>query len=155
MKEVDDFAEKLGCKISLRGNKIINKNGKVFLVNKKIFEYSKKKFFYAGLFLGNIKKGKIDPSLYLLSLLSKNKANKVIVDNKTAWLVIYGRNILKNGILGVEGSLQKGDIVLILNSYGDCLGLGKIVFDFDKKSKENEVIVKNLFDIGDFLRREK
>ncbi len=155
MKVVNDFAEKLGSKFSLAENKIINKNGRVFLVNKKLYEYSKNNIFNAGLFLGNIKKGKIVPSLYLLSLLSKNKANKVIVDNKAAWLVIYGKDIFRKGILRVEGLLKKGDITLILNSYGDCLGLGKIAIDLDKKSKENEVIVKNLFDIGDFLRREK
>lgn len=155
MRVVDDFAEKLCSNFSVSKDKIINKNGKIFLVNKKLIKYSKKNFFYAGLFLGKIKKGQIDPSLYLLSLLSKNKANKVIVDNKTAWQVIYGKNIYKNGILGFEGSFQKGDIVLILNNYSDCLGLGKIERDLNKKSKENEIIVKNLFDIGDFLRREK
>ena len=155
MKVVEDFVEKLGSKFSLASNKIINKNGRVFLVNKKFYEYYKKSFFYAGLFLGNIKKGKLVPSLYLLSLLSKNIANKVIVDDKMAWLVIYGKDIFSKGILRVEGSLQKGDITLILNSYGDCLGLGKIIFDLDKKSEEDKVIVKNLFDIGDFLRREK
>ena len=155
MKVIEDFVEKLGSKLSLTDNRIINKDGRIFLLNKEVYEYYKKNFFYAGLFLGNIKKRKLVPSLYLLSLLSKNKANKVIVDNKSAWSVIYGKDIYNQGILRFEGSLQKGDITLILNSYGDCLGMGKIMFDLDKKSKENEVIVKNLFDIGDFLRREK
>ena len=76
MKVIEDFAEELGGKISFDDNNIINKNGRVFLVNKKLYEYTKKNLLYAGLYLGNIKKGKICPSFILLSILKKNKANK-------------------------------------------------------------------------------
>lgn len=154
LRVIQDFFEKLGSKSPLANNNIINKKGRIFLVNKNLYEYSKMDFFYAGLYLGNIKKGKIIPSLYLLSFLSKNKANKVIVDNKTAWLFIYGKNIFSEGILRVDDPLKKGDLTLILNSYDDCLGLGKLLDDLNKKSTQNKVIIENLFDIGDFLRRE-
>ena len=90
----------------------------------------------------------------MLAFLSKNKANKVIVDNKTAWLFIYGKNIFSEGILRVDDPLKKGDLTLILNSYDDCLGLGKLLIDLNKKPTQNKVIIENLFDIGDFLRRE-
>ena len=154
MKVIEDFAEELGSKISFGDNNIINKNGRVFLVNKKLYEYTKKNLLYAGLYLGNIKKGKICPSFILLSILKKNKANKVIIDNKAAWLFICGRDIFSKRILRIEGSSKKGSKTLILNNFGDCLGFGEILFDLEKKSKHNKVIIKNLLDIGDFLRRE-
>ena len=63
LRVIQDFFEKLSSKSSLADNKIINKKGRIFLVNKNLYEYSKMDFFYAGLYLGNIKKGKIIPSL--------------------------------------------------------------------------------------------
>ena len=154
MKLFEDFTAKFGCKLSLIGKNIINKSGRIFLVNKNLLKYCKRNFIYAGLYLGKIKKGKIFPSLYLLSILSKIKSNKVIVDDKASWLVICGRDVFGERILKVEGSIKKGNLVLVLNTYGECLGYGKIIRDLDKKPKQNEVFIENLLDIGDFLRRE-
>jgi ribosome biogenesis protein Nip4 len=42
-----------------------------------------------------------------------------------------------------------------MNRHGECLGFGKILFDIDGEKDGNKVIVKNVSDIGDFLRREK
>jgi ribosome biogenesis protein Nip4 len=43
--------------------------------------------------------------------------------------------------------------VLVLNSYGECLGFGKILRSLDGKRKG--LAVENILDIGDFLRRER
>jgi hypothetical protein len=53
----------------------------------------------------------------------------------------------------VKGSKRKGDYTLTLNRHGECLGFGKILFNLDRKIEG--VTVKNISDIGDFLRREK
>jgi ribosome biogenesis protein Nip4 len=44
---------------------------------------------------------------------------------------------------------------LILNNFNDCLGFGRIIIDLDKKTQKNEVVIRNILDIGDFLRREQ
>jgi ribosome biogenesis protein Nip4 len=40
-----------------------------------------------------------------------------------------------------------------MNTYGECLGFGALTARVDVKGEN--VAVKNAFDIGDFLRREK
>jgi ribosome biogenesis protein Nip4 len=56
------------------------------------------------------------------------------------------------GIMKVMGSKKKGNYSLVLNRHGECLGFGRIVCDLDK---ENEgVAIRNISDVGDFLRRE-
>ena len=77
----------------------------------------------------------------------------MVVDAKTAWLFICGRDIFKRGIVKVEGSNKKDAYTLVLNQHGECLGFGKILYDLD--GEKGRVAVKNISDIGDFLRREK
>ena len=52
------------------------------------------------------------------------------------------------------GSRRKGDHTLVLNEFGECLGFGKIIGSLDEAAKNSEVVVRNVSDIGDFLRRE-
>jgi ribosome biogenesis protein Nip4 len=85
-------------------------------------------------------------------MLAKGEANKIVVDRKAAWLFVCGRDIFRRGILAVHGSRRKGDYVLVLNEFGECLGFGKITHSLD--AVETQVVVKNISDVGDFLRRE-
>jgi ribosome biogenesis protein Nip4 len=109
-------------------------------------------FFYAGLYLGKTRKGRFFPSFNLMKMIGKTKANKVVVDKKTEWLFICGRDIFKRGIKKVKGSREKGSYVLILNMKDECLGYGKILHNLNKTGEK--VVIKNILDIGDFLRRE-
>jgi ribosome biogenesis protein Nip4 len=86
-------------------------------------------------------------------LLAEKKASSIIVDKKTEWLFICGRDIFKQGIVNIVGAGSKGEHVLVLNKRGECLGFGRIVCDLSKT--ERGLAVKNILDIGDFLRREK
>ncbi len=79
----------------------------------------------------------------------------IIVDKKTAWLFICGRDVFKQGILKLMGTKRKGDYTLVLNEHKECLGFGKILHDIHKEREANKVVVKNILDIGDFLRRER
>jgi ribosome biogenesis protein Nip4 len=51
------------------------------------------------------------------------------------------------------GSKRRDEYTLILNQYGECLGFGRILGNLDEMVKG--VVVKNISDLGDFLRREK
>ena len=153
MKIIEEFTNKLASDISFANKCIINNDGRLFLIDKKFKKYPKK-FFFAGIYLGKIKTGRFTPSLFLLSILSKNKANRVIINNRASWLFICGKDISLKGLLGFKGVIKEGDLSLVLNSYNDCLGYGKVILDIDQKDS-NKIFLKNILDIGDFLRREK
>jgi ribosome biogenesis protein Nip4 len=111
-------------------------------------------FLYAGTYLGKIRKKRFFPSFILLRMIAADKkANKIVVDKKTAWLFICGRDIFTSGIVKTSGSTKKGAYMLVLNQYDECLGFGRITQSLDLK--RGGVAVKNISDIGDFLRREK
>lgn len=155
MKPVENFISQFKASVILDESLIVKKQNRYFLLNEDLKREIRKDFFYAGAYLGKIKDAIFFPSFILLAMIGKEKANKIIVDEKTAWLFICGRDVFKRGILKVMGSKRKGDYTLIVNEHDECLGFGKILRNMNKVKDENKVIVKNISDIGDFLRREK
>jgi ribosome biogenesis protein Nip4 len=153
IKTIDDFVSLLDASLSLDENLIVKKQNRYFLLNESLKKLILKDFFYAGVYLGKTKDRKVFPSFNLLGMIAQGKANKVVVDKKTAWLFICGRDIFKQGIVKVMGSKKRGDYTLVLNMHGECLGFGRILCDLDTEIRG--VAVKNISDIGDFLRREK
>ena len=152
MKPIKDFVNRFDASINLDENFIVKKEDRYFLLNRSLKNLITKDFFYGGTYLGKMKNEKFFPSFSLLMMIAERKANKIIVDKKTEWLFICGRDIFKQGIIKVMESKKRGDYTLILNQHGECLGFGKILRHLDKE-KEG-VAVKNISDIGDFLRRE-
>ena len=153
IKAIVKFAFQLDAKIALNPDFVVEKAGRYFLLNEILLKFAQKNFYYAGVYLGKAKNGKFFPSINLLSMLAKGKANKIVVKKKAAWLFICGRDIFRKGILAMHCSRKRGNYVLVLNEFGDCLGFGRIVLGFDGGAR-NEVAVKNILDVGDFLRRE-
>ena len=154
MKAIMKFAVQLGANFSINADLTVNKAGRYFLLNKALLKVARKDFYYAGAYLGKVKNGKFFPSFDLLAMLAEGEANKIVVEKKAAWLFICGRDVFRNGILEVRGSRKKGSHTLVLNEFGECLGFGKIIGRLDEAAKKNEVVVRNISDIGDFLRRE-
>ncbi len=153
MKLIEDFISRFETRIRLNRNLIVRKQNRYFLLNEKLRRSISKEFFCAGTYLGKTKRGKFFPSFNLLRMIADKKANKTIVDKKTEWLFSCGRDIFKQGIIRVMGSKRKGDYTLVLNQHGECLGFGKITRHIDKA--KDGAVIKNVSDIGDFLRREK
>lgn len=112
----------------------------------------RKDFYHAGTYLGKTKNGRFFPSLDLLAIIAKGKSNKILVDKKASWLFICGRDILRKGIVSTQGQISGGKYALVLNEYDECLGFGRITQKSDPES--TEAFVRNISDIGDFLRRE-
>ena len=152
MKPITDFAQRVNARLILNPRFVVEKEGRYYLLSKKLLSIAQDDFFYAGSYLGKMKNHKFFPSFNLLSMLAKTEANKIVVDDKAAWLFICGRDIFSKRITAVYGSRRKGDYTLIINSFGECLGFGRIVHDLDT---ESEVLIKNVSDVGDFLRRER
>ncbi|MBN1175133.1 hypothetical protein JXA48_00670 [Candidatus Woesearchaeota archaeon] len=99
----------------------------------------------AGLFLGEEKSKKFNSSINLLNLLKDKTDRFVKLNDKSAWLFICGRDVFDENII------EKGNVnssVLVLNDKEEVIGLGK----FDKKDKK---LLKNFYDLGHLLRREK
>lgn len=154
MKEIKDFVGQFNASIPLDESCIVRNRNRYYLLSKKLKHQVPKSFFYAGAYLGAVKGTSFFPSFLLLAMLAETKANKLVVDKKTAWLFICGRDIFKKGIL--KGNrLKKGDYTLILNEHNECLGFGKTISNLRGENDANKVVVKNILDIGDFLRREK
>jgi ribosome biogenesis protein Nip4 len=156
MKQINNFVKRFGTSISLKENLIVEKKNRYFLLDIRLKEVISKDFYYAGVYLGKVKKGVFFPGFNLLEMIGdRTDANKIMVDKRTEWLFIVGRDIFRRGIVEAKGSKKKGDYTIMMNQHGECLGFGKILRNIDEEMNKHEVVVKNISDIGDFLRREK
>jgi ribosome biogenesis protein Nip4 len=153
IKEISDFASLFDSNLSLNEDFVVKKQNRYYLVNETLRQVLSDDFFCAGIFLGKTAGGKLSPGFELLRLLAATKANKIVVDKKTEWLFICGRDIFRQGIIKIVGPGRKGGHVLVLNVNQECLGYGRILCDLSDAKRG--LAVKNILDIGDFLRREK
>jgi len=155
MKPINDFISRFETSINLDEKLTVKKQNRFFLINKTLRFQILKDFFYVGAYLGKVKDGIFFPSFILLAMMAETKANKTMVDKKTAWLFICGRDVFKRGIMQMTGSKSKGDYTLVLNQNSECLGFGKILCNINEEKDKSKVIVKNISNLGDFLKREK
>ena len=154
-RAITDFASQFGVQIALNLDLMVEKNGRFYLVNLNLKPLVRQDFFSAGVYLGKAKEGKFFPSFNLLGMLAKKEANRIIVDKKAAWLFICGRDVLRKSIVRVLGPGKQDTNTLVFNEFGECLGFGRIVEKLRDNAIDNEIVVRNVLDIGDFLRRER
>ena len=154
-KVITNFAAQFGLQVAFNPDLVIEKNGRFYLINECLLPLVRHDFFYIGVFLGKAKEGKFFPSFNLLSMLAKEGGNRVVLDRKSAWLFICGRDVLAKSILRIHGSAKKNTNTLVLNEFGECLGFGRIVGKMSGDGKSDELAVRNVSDVGDFLRRER
>ena len=132
MKAINDFLKQFNASIPLDKSCIVRNKNRYYLMPKKMKHQIPEGFFYAGSYLGSVKGNSFFPSFILLAVIAEHKANKLVVDKKTAWLFICGRDIFKQGILR-GNNLKKGDYTLILNKKNECLGFGKIIRNINEE----------------------
>ncbi len=156
MIAITNFARRFGTILEVDDKFIVEKANRYFLLNEKLKSLVSNDFFYAGTYLGKVKGNVFFPSFRLLTMIAEKKeASKIMVDDRTEWLFICGRDVFRRGIKKVIGARKKGELTLVVNSDGGCLGFGKILLDLDEKQGGEKVAVKNISDVGDFLRRER
>lgn len=153
-KEIKEFTARFNTTLALDETSIVKNRNRYYHLSKKLKQQAPKDFFYAGSYLGTVKGSGFFPSFLLLSMIAETKANRLVVDEKTAWLFICGRDIFKKGILK-DANLKKGSYTLIMNERNECLGFGEIAYNLRGYADEDKIAVKNILDLGDFLRREK
>jgi ribosome biogenesis protein Nip4 len=149
MKELKDFLVVIGADYEPAGEKL-SLNYKRFVVGPELVAkiVDRSRLVYVGKLLGRTR-GEFIPSAGLLEELGKMQGpNKIWVDERVGWLFACGRDVFMESILKSEGNLVEGVCFLVMLG-GDCLGYGRI------EKREEKIILKNIFDIGDFLRRER
>ncbi|MDG6222526.1 MAG: hypothetical protein IAX21_00490 [Candidatus Bathyarchaeota archaeon] len=154
MKEINEFVAQFGVTISFDDKQVVRKANRYYMLSNKLIQQSPKGFFYAGEYLGAVKGTGFFPGFALLRLIAKTKANKITLDQKAAWLFICGRDIFKRGLLK-DGNLKNGEYTLVVNEHDECLGFGRVMINIRGEIDMDKVAVKNILDVGDFLRREK
>jgi ribosome biogenesis protein Nip4 len=154
-RAITDFASQFGVQIILNLDLMVEKTGRFYLVNPTLKPLVRESFFSAGVYLGKAKEGKFFPSFYLLGMLAKKEANRIFLDKKSAWLFICGRDIFRKSIVRIQGPGKKDTNTLVFDEFGECLGFGRIVEKLRESVMCNEIVVRNVLDIGDFLRRER
>ena len=150
MRLLRKFLSWVGSTYEPNEEQVLKLNNKRFLLQPDLTELilQKDKLVYAGKLLGRDRKF-FQPSTIILSELGKEEAaSKVYLGRDTAWLFICGKDVFEENIQGVDGELQLGSYYLVMFE-DECLGYGQFIESGDIK------VIKNLFDIGDFLRRKR
>jgi len=113
-----------------------------FMLNRRLEETMKNNNLqpeYVGAYLGYTKNDKFVPSFILLSIIAKITERVTVINKKQEWLFTNNKDLNTKGKTGV-----KEGFVIVTNSWKEVLGLGEI--------KGNRL--RNLADVGDFMRRE-
>ena len=146
---IDIFLSKFGAyKINY-----VTLNNKYYLATEKLLKLNKqfsKKPELIGLYLGENKDGKFNPSLPLLLMISKETNEKVIIKDIGENDFLYGKNLRPRHIIKIEGTIKEGFLKIVVNERNECLGLAKL-----KKLAGDEASFRNILDLGNYLRRER
>jgi len=123
----------------------------------KFLELFKLNFVTAGIKVGEVGSRRFRFTLEGSFYLAKREKKRVYVDEKGEMLFLYGRDIFARSVVKVTDDVKENDVVFVCNKRGDILGLGKSRFNADryKKVEEDRVVVENLVDRGEYLRKEK
>jgi len=133
---------------------IVKLSNRYFLDENNLLGFCKEnniKPYSVGRFLGEDNNKMFVPSVGILDLIKDTK-KRITVNKKGEWLFSCGRDLFKENIIGFFNSNMK-EIVGVENEYKELIGIGILEEDF--KMKNRKVIVKNILDVGSFLRREK
>ncbi len=122
----------------------------------KFLELYKLNFVHAGLKVGEVGSRRFRFSLEGSFYLAKKDKKRVYVNEKGEMLFLYGRDVFAESVLRATSDVEENDIVFVCNRNGDILGIGKARFDARRiKEAGSRVVVENLVDRGEYLRKEK
>ena len=163
-KEIQKISESQFKGISklFKDMKIIFSEGErkeIFLVSEKLFDTykkikKKKHPFSIGFYFGEVDKGEIKFSFESIDKYAKySDFHKIVINRKFEQKFLHGRNPHNQSVVSYDTNLKKGDTAIICNSLNEALGMGVVTGDFD--SKKRIQVVKNIMDLGWFLRHKE
>ena len=144
--EAGRFARSFG--VLLRGS-VLRFRREEFLVSEVLLDFVRsfdRLPFTVGLPLGSFSGRGFHPSFALLDMLSSS-SQRVVVRDDVAWLFTCGRDVFEERLL--VSSPSRSGKVLVVDRSGSVLGLG------EWRRDRQRFLIKNLFDRGDFLHRER
>ena len=150
MRSLNEFLTAIGAEHGYDEEKLLKINTKRFSVGEELgnFVLDRRQLVYAGRYLGKTKREFLPSSILLEKLSRVEGLNRIHVDAETAWLFVCGRDIFGENVRRVEGEFADGNAFLVMFG-GSCLGYGVV------EPSERRLILRNVLDIGDFLRRER
>lgn len=145
MNELEEFIT-LFNDVNISTNLIEKKAKEFYLISKETNDFISK--FpetpnSAGTLLGTIKKTGFQPTPKLLEMINAQTKNKIVLNDKSSWLFICGRDIFLEGI--EENLNPNAKTVIVLNDKKEIIGVAI------KKYKQYD----NIYDIGIFLRTKR
>jgi ribosome biogenesis protein Nip4 len=140
----------LGSAYSPDESGVLRINDKYFTLSPSLSDHLKARrdLVYAGRYLGRDRRVFQPSALTLEALAVEPGTRKVHVGRGAAWLFVCGRDLFQESVEEAEPGLILGAHYLVVYD-GRCVGYGRYETAGDRR------IIRNLFDIGDFLRREK
>jgi ribosome biogenesis protein Nip4 len=124
-----------------------------YLVSPEVLEVHKRTgqdAFGIGLQIGEERGSEFIPTPGFLTLLVKSP-RKITINESSEWLFTCGRDVFEKNITKLTPSGAISGFFAIENSRGEILGIGELAND---KHGGQGRIVKNILDIGVFLRKE-
>lgn len=111
---------------------------------------------YAGLAIGELKKTFVPtlPGADLFAKHSKNDRYYVVVNDTAERLVLYGRDILGESIVSASEALDENQLVVILNTLKEAIGIGRTRFAGRSLLQKGKATITTVADAGQFLRDE-
>jgi len=131
----------------------------IFLVSNELFEVyhrmkEKKHPYSIGFYFGEYNGSEIKFSIPAISEYSKiSSFHKVIIHPHAEQKFLFGRNLHSEVIVSYDRTLEMGDTVVICNQNNEALGLGIVTGDF--KSQTRTQVIKNITDLGEYLRNKE
>lgn len=128
---------------------VLRINDKYFTLSPSLWDGLKARrgLVYAGRYLGRDRRAFQPSSLLLEALASEPGTRKVHVGRDAAWLFACGRDLFEESVAEAEPELALGAYYLVVYG-GRCIGYGRY------ETAGERLVIRNLFDLGDFLRRE-
>jgi ribosome biogenesis protein Nip4 len=109
-----------------------------------------------GLVLGELKKN-FSPTMAAASLFASRTTNRqcyVKVNGQAEQLVLYGRDVMGNSVLDSSETLQENELVIIVNSRNDAIGIGRTRYAGNSLRQPDKVTISTVADAGLYLRDE-
>lgn len=109
-----------------------------------------------GLAIGELRKEFV-PTIAGADLFARyGKRNKfyVVLNEKAEKLVLYGRDIMGESVVEASTALAENELVILLNSSFDALGIGRTRFSGNSLLEKGRVTFTTITDAGYYLREE-
>jgi ribosome biogenesis protein Nip4 len=137
---------------------MIQENGKklVCLVPGELESVVQMQPYLAGLAIGELKKQFV-PSMAGADLFTRSGKRSefyITVNEIAEKLVLYGRDVMSESILEASDMLGENELVIILNSRLEAIGIGRTRFAGSSILQKGRVTVTTVADAGYYLREE-